>query len=48
MKKYHVKAIWDDAAGVYYSESNVPGLTIEAETLRDFISIAEELAPPDA
>ena len=45
MKKYHVRAIWDDAAGVYYSESNVPGLTIEAETLHDFISIAEELAP---
>ncbi|MFI4965814.1 MAG: DUF1902 domain-containing protein [Caulobacterales bacterium] len=42
---YYVRARWDDEAGVYYSETNVPGLNIEAETLHEFIEIAEELAP---
>ena len=45
MTNYHVKAVWDGEAGVYYSETNVPGLTVEAETLHEFIAIAEELAP---
>ena len=31
--------------GVYYSKTDIPGLNIEAETLREFIEIAEELAP---
>lgn len=42
---YYVNALWDAEAGVYYSETNVPGLSIEAETLHEFIEIAEELAP---
>ena len=42
---YYVRAIWDEEAGVYYSETNVPGLNVEAETLHEFIEIAEELAP---
>lgn len=42
---YYVRAQWDDEAGVYYSETNVPGLNVEAETLAQFIEIAEELAP---
>jgi hypothetical protein len=42
---YFVKAHWDDEAGVYYSETNIPGLNVEAETLHEFIEIAEELAP---
>lgn len=42
---YFVKAHWDEEAGVYYSETNIPGLTVEAETLPEFIEIAEELAP---
>jgi hypothetical protein len=45
MKTYHVKALWDAEAGVYYSETDIPGLNIEAETLREFIEIAEDLAP---
>ena len=45
MTNYYVKALWDSDAGVYFSETNVPGLNIEAETLHDFIAIAEELAP---
>ncbi len=45
MKTYHVKARWDAEARVYYSETDIPGLNIEAETLREFIEIAEDLAP---
>jgi hypothetical protein len=45
MTNYYVKALWDDEASLYYSETNVPGLNIEAETLHDFIAIAEELTP---
>jgi hypothetical protein len=43
--EYFVQARWDVEAGVYFSETNIPGLTIEAETLHEFIEIAEELAP---
>ena len=42
---YYVKAHWDEDAGVYFSETNIPGLTVEAETLHEFVEIAEELAP---
>jgi len=42
---YQIKAIWDPDAKVYYSETNVPGLVVEAETLPEFVSIAEELLP---
>jgi hypothetical protein len=44
-QSYFVRAVWDDEAGVYYYESNIPGLNVEAETLPMFIEIAEELAP---
>lgn len=42
---YHIRAVWDPEAKVYYSETNVPGLVVEAETLPEFIAIAEELLP---
>ncbi len=42
---FYVKAKWDDEAKVYYSETNVPGLNIEAETLKGFLELAEDLAP---
>jgi hypothetical protein len=44
-KTYYVKAIWDEEAEVYYSETNVPGLVVEADTLAEFVEIAQELAP---
>ena len=43
--KYYVRAVWDEDAGVYFSETNVPGLNIEAESLHEFIELAEALAP---
>ena len=42
---YYVNAVWDAEASVYYSESNIPGLVVEADTLAEFVAIAEELAP---
>lgn len=42
---YYVRALWDADAGVYFSETNIPGLNIEAETLPEFMEIAVELAP---
>ena len=46
MKKrgFFVKAIWDENAGVFYSESDIVGLHIEAKTLDEFEEIMEENA----
>ena len=46
MKKrgFFVKAIWDENAGVFYSESDIVGLHIEAKTLDEFVEIMEENA----
>jgi hypothetical protein len=40
MQTYYVRAIWDEAAEVYCSETNVPGLNIEAATLPEFMDLA--------
>ena len=42
---FYVRAEWDSDAGVYTSATNIPGLNVEAGTLAEFLSIAEELAP---
>ena len=42
---YSIRAIWDPDAEVYYSETDVPGLVVEAESLAEFVAIAEELLP---
>lgn len=42
---FYVKAIWDADAGVFYSESDIIGLHIEAETLDEFEAAAAELGP---
>jgi len=44
-KSYHVKAVWDEDAGVFYAETDIPGLNVEASTLKEFIEIVEALAP---
>jgi len=40
---FYVNAIWDADAGVFYSESDIVGLHIEAETLAEFEEIFAEL-----
>lgn len=42
---YYVKAIWDSEASVWISETNIPGLVIEAATLAQFEQLMTELAP---
>lgn len=39
-----VRALWDDEAKVYVSESDIKGLHIEAETLEDFEAVIFEHA----
>lgn len=42
---FYVKACWDDEAKVFYSESNIAGLVLEASTLEEFEKVMQELAP---
>ena len=44
-KSYYIKALWDAQANVWYSESDIPGLVIEAYTLGEFEKLMMELAP---
>ena len=42
---FHITAVWDEAVGVFYSDSNIVGLHIEAETIEEFRAIAIDLGP---
>jgi hypothetical protein len=42
---HHVTAIWDQEAGVFVSQSTIPGLVIEAETFDEFMELVRALAP---
>jgi hypothetical protein len=42
---YFVRAVWDPEASVWISQSDIPGLVIEANTLTEFESLIWELAP---
>lgn len=44
-KPYFVKAKWDAEASVWISETNIPGLVIEADTLAEFETLLFDLAP---
>ena len=41
--KFYVKALWDDEAKVFYSESNIIGLHIEAESIRQFEEVLYDI-----
>lgn len=43
--RFYVKALWDNEAKVFYSESDIVGLHIEAATIEDFVGVMEDLAP---
>ena len=45
MAHYTVTAVWDPEAGVYWSQSDIVGLNVEAETLSAFVDLVETLAP---
>lgn len=46
MSKHHfyIKAIWDEDAQVFVSESNIIGLHIETQTLTEFEAVMHENA----
>jgi hypothetical protein len=43
-KAFTIRAIWDDEAGVYYSDSDIIGLHVEAKTLDEFEEVIFEFA----
>ena len=45
MQSFYVKACWDAEAGVFYSDTDIPGLTVEAATLGEFQQLILDLAP---
>ena len=44
-KIFKVAAVWDDEAKVFYSQSDIDGLHIEAATLEEFEALLLELGP---
>ena len=44
-RSYFVRACWDEDAHVFWSESDIKGLHIEAETLEEFQELVGEFAP---
>ena len=44
-RSYFVTAVWDSEAQVFYSESDVKGLHVEADTLEAFEALVVDLAP---
>ena len=44
-RTFNVKAVWDDEAQVFYSQSDIEGLHVEAASLDEFESIIIEEAP---
>jgi hypothetical protein len=44
-RSFHVEAIWDPEAGVYYAKSDIIGLHIESTTLDEFEELLLALAP---
>ena len=35
-KIFTVRAVWDEEAGIYYSDSDISGLHVEADNLEEF------------
>lgn len=44
-RTFTVSAIWDEEAGVFYSESDIIGLHVETATIEEFENVMFELAP---
>ena len=44
-RSYVVTAVWDADAQIFYSESDIKGLHIEANTLEAFEALVVDLAP---
>lgn len=44
-RTFYVKAIWDSEAEVWCSESDIPGLALQSETLEEFEDLIRHFAP---
>ena len=44
-RMYSVTAHWDDVAKVFYSDSDIVGLHVEAATIEEFEAIMMDVAP---
>ncbi len=44
-KRFYVRAVWDDEAKTYYTESDIWGLHIETPSLDEFEELVFELGP---
>jgi Domain of unknown function (DUF1902) len=44
-RTFYVRSVWDDEAGVFYSESDITGLHIEAQTLDEFEVLMHAFVP---
>ena len=43
-RAFTVKAVWDEETRVFYSESDIEGLHIEAETIEEFEKVLQDVA----
>ncbi len=43
-RMFYVRALWDEEAKVYYSESDIFGLHIEAATIEEFETVITDVA----
>jgi hypothetical protein len=44
-QSFYVKAVWDAEASVWCSESNIPGLVLQTETLEEFQDLIRHFGP---
>ena len=44
-RTFTVTAIWDDEAGVFTTQSDIPGLVVEAATFEELVDLVRALAP---
>lgn len=44
-RSFYVKALWDAEAKVWYSETDIPGLVLQAGTLEEFEDLIRHFAP---
>lgn len=44
-RSFHVRAVWDPKENLFYSESNIIGLHLEAPTFEEFEEILMDVAP---
>ena len=44
-KSFTVTATWDPDARVFTSQSDIPGLVVEANTFEEFVELVRALAP---